>query len=225
MRCLAMGEPWVVKHPQSDMINFAIVDMEWAEQFSEEWRKTVNDFKAPQSVVQQAIAKDVAESEGAEVADTAKGKAKAAGKAKGKGKAKAKATAKAGAEPGPPSDGEGKKMYMSLIKDALAFKAMLVDTSHKALNVIDAISANPDWDFAKKTKKDQQLSDMMLELRTQMTPWQQDLMVQEWKDCKGKSTEMKIKEEFRTLLTLKPRVTAISGFVKGLLEAKQAMPK
>lgn len=44
LQCLAMGEPWVRIHPQTQMVCFAIAEMGWREKFEQAWRSTVTYY-------------------------------------------------------------------------------------------------------------------------------------------------------------------------------------
>ena len=36
-RCALMGEPWCHRHPQTDLMEYAVIDFSWSDQFEECW--------------------------------------------------------------------------------------------------------------------------------------------------------------------------------------------
>ena len=57
-KCMLLGSPWVITHPQTEMQEFLILEMSFKEQFSEAWshfkdgmkpKKAANDNKKPKA--------------------------------------------------------------------------------------------------------------------------------------------------------------------------------
>ena len=45
-KCIAMGEPWIRRHPQTDMMEYLVLKMEWEETYEKCWSEFREEFMA-----------------------------------------------------------------------------------------------------------------------------------------------------------------------------------
>ena len=230
MKCIALGFPWAQIHPQSELVEFAVVEMEWQEEFRSQWSHVVKQWGEQGDVASNSAA--AGPSVGLQGCDAAGAMAKTKASPQSKAAATAKGTAKATTkqeikdEPGPEPSDEGdseRKAISKLVRDALKFKATLVNVSHNTLMVLDQITKDGKWEWARGEKQKELLS-LLACLREEMSPWQQQFMVtDDWNLIRKQSTNERIKEELRTILELKKECDAVSKKTNGLLTAMKAM--
>ena len=47
LQCLTMGHPYVMKHPQTQMLQFAIAEIGWKETYEESWKEIIQFYTKP----------------------------------------------------------------------------------------------------------------------------------------------------------------------------------
>ena len=172
-KCVAMGPPWFHRHPQTNLLEFVIIEFGWAETFTECW-----------SEYQKEVTEQAALNDGSVAAGNENGNADGAGDGKGKGGGNAKGGKGKGdnekggkgqdADVGKGKGGNGKgangkdrkgngkggggnngeKETKKVKKQASEFKANFVKVTQKATSIHECLEKDESWSKLKASKAD-----------------------------------------------------------------------
>ena len=106
LKCMALGEPWVKRHAMTGLLEFVVVQSEWAEKFEQCWEKVTKETASEQIAMEHGTEPAASADAPTQDADSL-GKTKSAAKAKAKGKA-------AAAKPSAVEGDSAKKLVASL---------------------------------------------------------------------------------------------------------------
>ena len=175
-KCVAMGPPWIQIHPQTGLVEIVIIEYGWQEQFREAWNTYCNVKVNATSVIEDK-AVDVNTKE-----NSKKGRA---GNAKEKGKGKDNTTPGNGTRKGGAKEEIGQKNdFKSLKKEAAAVRDTFQKTKTNAVELVEMIDKNIEWDWAKG-KPRTNLADQVNLIKAAMKPSLQEfLLVQDEKTLK-----------------------------------------
>jgi hypothetical protein len=202
-RCMAMGHPWVQKHPQSGLVEYLVLQMEWVEEFESMWSHFQEHYDNEGSPAAAPAVGDSAEAAAAlkggnsvpaAATPAAPGPpATAAGKGAAKGTtAQPKSKAKKGAKPeGSPSEATGKgdeaspgddkkKEFARLQRDALKLKQTFHSASSNYVQMKHAIDTDSSWSWTKcgppETTKEVILLKAKTDLQNMLNDWHKEFL-------------------------------------------------
>ena len=180
---LCMGEPWVVKHPQTKRLVFLYLEISFSEIATESWEQyktEMNQGKLKDAETKQGTEIENTQAEGTQPEGTrpegtkATEEAKAAAKSKGKASAKRKAAAEgAKAAEGVPETPAKKQRTDSQIAwtKAMTFRKDFLEISALATNLIQQIDTVAEWEWARTPSSRGEIQRCGDLLRGKLTPF------------------------------------------------------
>ena len=175
MQCMIMGHPFVQQHPQTQMTIYAVAEIEWSESFDQSWKETV-EYYTKDRVPAQIL------DEKATPASSIKKQTTSAVIAGTKVKEIATPTPKPTCQDQtitPPSttDHERKK-YADLWRKCTIIKSKYVESTRKAIEIIDEIKRGGKWEWAHGSRSGQlAVENDLVTLRSGLNPWHRDLLM------------------------------------------------
>ena len=203
-KCLALGPPWTLRHPQSGMVQFAIVELEWEETFSRSWE---------QLQVACGVGENASDAASSAVPDAQDPRTRA-GHAPGLKGPKASRGA-----------GEDTRTGTSLaiaLKAATKLRAEFINASHAAVELEKKIVEDPSWSWAK-TDKLATLRTLQAAARGSVTEFGQEIVLTDLKDLQKITPKAKLEVELTKFLDSQSAVFALGRFVGALRKAQKAL--
>ena len=216
LQCLTMGHPYVMKHPQTQMLQFAIAEIGWKETYEESWKEIIQFYTKPIGNGDDGDGGNGDDGDGVVgIADGNDGKRGGGKKMDGKGDHEKKAnddTKAAGGGPGgkppggdPKPDPNQKKATedAKIYKKAGHIKTTLVTASHQAISILDQIAdrTNPEFFWAAGNDAGEKRIQVALNLvRGSMTDLTRKFVMSDaktWAKAKGQWSAQQILEELR----------------------------
>ena len=203
-KCVALGPPWVQTHPQTKLTEFLVLQMEWAEEFKEQWgiykKSVVEEGEDPLSPRHAALT--AAESVG--------------GLAPKPGLPKAQTTPSK-------NKNEDNKEYAQLWKDAVRLRSEIQSSMSQAGEMIKNINEDEKWQWAKATEE-KRLKGAVDALRGSLTPWEHDLLLaDDPRRLAKESTKERIVCELRHFLDQAKLQKQLKSIVLGVRTAHKAI--
>jgi hypothetical protein len=175
MQCMIMGHPFVQQHPQTQMTIYAVAEIEWSESFDQSWKETV-EYYTKDRVPAQIL------DEKATPASSIKKQTTSAVIAGTKVKEIATPTPKQTCQDQtitPPSTtDQERKAYADLWRRCLIIKSKYVESTRKAIEIIDEIKRGGKWEWAHGSRSGQlAVENDLATLRSALDPWHRDLLM------------------------------------------------
>jgi hypothetical protein len=206
-KCIGLGPPWVVQHPQSQLTEFLILEVSWSEEFTEAWQLFKNYTKEGDAAESGAVAPEVS-------VDPSPRKPKA--------KAKAALVKNKDGEDDTSKD-PAKNKYKLLWKQSCKLKMEMENAQSRALTLKRYISSDSHWSWAKSTEEPK-LDAAMGAVDGGLSEWSRQFMAdKEYGALKKNHTAEKMMVEMENFVRLEPNVKGLSKFVSRLLEANEAL--
>ena len=142
VRCLSMGPPWAVKHPQTELVEYAVVEIEWQEEYQQSWQHITEQYATGVNAMVQPQATDDQNAQGDQQAKDEEEKKN------DDDKEKAKASEKKQKVPETPE----KKDFRGLISLAAKTKLSFQTVTSSANNLISQIYVDQAWAWARKNE-------------------------------------------------------------------------
>ena len=230
-KCLAMGYPWVMRHPQSNLVTFLILEIKFAENFEQSWAHFQQEFEAGTLEEQQASSgktnsgqlKSGKQDSGKQGSgEPASGKQASGKQASGKqASGKAKAKGKAQPKKSPQKEIDPKDMSTATLwREGLKLKASFQSASCVLMEIEEKIRTQDAWKWAKGDRKEK-LEEVQRSVKTLITPWQQDFfMASDMTAFKKQHSSAKLELEMQAMLTkLAKPIKGMVDFCKNTQEA------
>ena len=164
-KCLAMGRPWHQKHPQTDLVEFLLMDYKWTETFEQSWATFQESYSRGTLESPMPDEKTKGEESGAK---------RTAGKKVVKDEAKGKGTKR---------DRQGKaskdidEMDLSTLwKEGGKLKVAFQKTSCTYLELDEKIRSHAAWELAKGVKHDE-LARAHKEVKNSFSEWHREFVM------------------------------------------------
>ena len=238
-KCVAMGHPWSKLHPQSGLMEYAIVEQGWEEEYAVCWQETQDELLG---AVQTGASGDNAtkngvdgavDAEDAERAEDSKAPASSdvadedAMPPPSTSRAKTKA-----ANPKPSTPKKAKReaadeadmTLASLFKDASRVRAMFVQATTSAEELSSMIRSGGDYKWAiNNVAGDIKLAALMSDLRGSVSEFAQHFIVSDVKTVKASYTTARLEHELRVFIAMSDKIASVNRTVKQILNATAAM--
>lgn len=215
-KCLAMGDPWVRIHAQSELAEFLVLEMEWEEEFGESW----DHFRAHFTKGSNEKSDKLVGGEGQAAGDDDKAKEKAKEKEdneKDKGKNKEKDKDK---DDSPNEDADAKKKLANLIREAAKLKASFQAASSRFVELHSAIQTSPEWGWTKGGSQEAKLKEAHKNVKESLNEWHGEyLMASDFSQLKKKYTGERIQVELTSFLKIKGLVDNLAKLVGNMFRA------
>lgn len=225
-KCMAMGHPWVHRHPQTERLEYLLLNFEWAEDFEQSWSTWKTHWQ-----------ENISDKEGNNVQkDSSKEAKKAIGdkafkhggndcdnKDK-KGKAFAKPTAKGRSDDLTSPNKEDMNVQQWMVA-ANKLKAKLSRAMAGSSQLIDQIITVPSWSWADNAPNRGELERRLQDLKNAMTPFSSNYLVLDSKDMKRKTDQASWHHELKTFVALEPKVDALASWSARLTTMHQSTPR
>ena len=229
-KCLALGAPYVAKHPQTEMLEFVVVEMSWQEEFQQKWTELKTRMGALGDNSAAASEQTPIEKEAKPLQQQKKRKSEEQHEkdekvSKDDGDQSMEKEEKKGKKPKPNDDDpKTPKEHSINLKKSLKLKQELTSASHKAHQLIATIDTDPKWQWARSEKK-LQLVQANDDMKESLTPWlQQFVLSEKWLELKKTTTQQQINEEFKIMVDMVgPKIEKVHKVVFGLLQAQSIM--
>ena len=165
-KCVAMGPPWVHRHPQTDLVEYAVISVGWRERFTTAWSKFREEVDTTSEAVEhhEPLAEKVAAS------------------------SNQRAAAQVTKMPPPATTPKNVQAATNEITDvaqrALKAKAKFLSSMSAAVQVVQAIESDEAWGWANNQNKERlqrQIEIVQAMLGTQLVRL---FILQEWKDIR-----------------------------------------
>jgi hypothetical protein len=203
-KCLALGPPWTLRHPQSGMVQFAVVELEWEETFSRSWQ---------QLQVACGLDESATDAASAALADAQDPKTRA-GQSPGLKGPKA-----------PRGAGEDTRAGTTLaiaVKAASKLRTEFINASHAAVELERQIVEDASWAWAK-TDKLETLRTLQAAARGSVTEFGQEIILCDFKELQKLTPKAKLEVELTKFLDSQAAVVALGKFVGALRKAQKAL--
>ena len=206
-QCISMGKPWALRHPQSKLMEFAVVEMQWQDIFEQKWASVVKE-----AMGQPAGAQGEASSGGGQTTpgrNTKPGKTPKGGLAEEHDKEKDK--------------DKDKKANERVIREATQFKQEFVRADHKAKEVLqNIVDGKNNWYIFQDTKQMKDLKKQIDDIK--LTDWQYKFVFEEWAPLRKSTVSAKIQAELSNFLKLGKATRKLAKFANALCKSSQVLP-
>ena len=204
-KCLAMGPPWVHRHPQTERLEYCLLHFEFAEEFETSWSKWVISYqestkKAREDKKKATQAVPIAEGSG---------------------------TAPAGVKPVVRKDEETAKKEAEDLNDAellklcTKLKPKMSSTLAAADSVLGMIATEPSWTWADNEGNKGALLKAQGELKDKMNKFILDWLVSDLRDMKKRTPASSWRHSLDNLYRTQPLVEALDKQVSRLSKMQQ----
>jgi len=217
-KCTLMGPSWLMKHPQSGLIEYLVLEQEWTETYSECWEHFKEEWNDEAKKAKE---------DGAMKAKGALPK-KGAKKPKEDGAKKALPGTKPKEDPPatPKPVDRGKKMLNELIKSSASLKAMFQGASTSLMQLMEKIDTEPEWDWAKGGSKQQRLKEQQQLVKDAFSEWHKEyLTTADFGTIRKKYSNDRVSVELATFLGTKPLIEKLQVLVTGMFKAHIELTK
>ena len=229
-KCVSMGPPWAKLHPQSGLMEYAVVEQCWEEEYAVCWQETQNELLGTVQV--DAVADD--NTRGVDTAvdgGHAEAPSAPADVAHATGAPSSRAKTKA-TSPKPPMAKKAKREAVDdaettlagLFKEASRVRTMFVQATTAAEELSSMIRSGGDYKWAvNNVAGGLKLSRLMSELRGSVSEFAQHFIVSDVKTVKASYTSARLEHELQGFISMTDKITAINKTVKQILNATTAM--
>jgi hypothetical protein len=209
-KCAAMGFPWVKKHPQSELLEFLVLETEFEEDFSKSWSHFVEEFAGEAENVKgvRAAAPVVTKKETPEKQTQ---KEVVDNKQKKDNKAAA----------------DSKKHMATLFKDSTKLRLGFQACSTQYLDIISKVEGEtPNWVWAKNSEVMVKLKNAWHSLSAGITPLHTEFtMCDDLTALKKKYTDDRLSTELATFLTYKEQIANVTSVASSMRIIAEEMQK
>jgi hypothetical protein len=203
-KCVAMGYPWVQKHPQTELVMYLLLQFQFQEDFEQSW----TSFKAESdSGVAEALTQIADPGVEAPIAAVPKGKAKA--------KAKAKASVSNSSV-----DKDEKSKFALTWANANKVKVLLSKVTSAAMEMSEQIGRSDDWLFARNAENKGLLDDKLKSLKDKLTGFHRTFMTEDGASVRRQFGEDYLTTNLETIINLKSDVLELQKFLDQLKKRK-----
>jgi hypothetical protein len=241
-KCLCMGAPWLHIHPQTELVEFLVLEFGYTEQFKNSWSTFCSDWSngdlsASGERVPPQAAPVTDQGEGTEDVDGTQGdgdKQKGKGKGKAKSKAKAKAKANGGKQTGKGEEEESPKAKATKVKkepvgldiDGLDIAGLWKEGKSMKTKYEQAISTYQQ--LCDQVKNDPALSGSATltkvaqshdDLKIQLSDWHKQFLMMDPQKLKKEHPTAKCETELASFLRLGKHIDRLHNCVSSVYRA------
>jgi len=215
-KCLAMGSPWVMRHPQSERLMYLELSFDFAEEFKESWAEFKEEHAGRSDL--ETLGGAVVGGSGSGSGDAANdgGAQRAAGqpapadaaadvpaaKGKGKGKAKGKGKEKP-TDPPPPTEKEiAQKKFNALVAEATKVKDRFHTTISNAMELLEAIQSDSAWAWALNEQNRGVLEQLVNDTRSSISVFGRQFLTETTTALKKRYSTEALTVEFRNFIEI-----------------------
>jgi hypothetical protein len=186
-KCLAMGAPWIQKHPQSDIVEFLILENSYQEDFVNSWaefKETVTN-KGTGTIDKGTTDPDKKDAGSGKIEDDDKNPDKTElGKKNGGEKipektdpGKKNGGKKIPEKPSPAKqDDDDRKRMADLVKEAMKIKGKFQAASSSYVQLHQTITSEPAWDWVKNSPRMTELDKLKGDVQAMLNPWHREFV-------------------------------------------------
>jgi hypothetical protein len=230
-KCTMMGSPWIRRHPQTNLLEYLVLELEFEECFSQSWqhyKETVTNTAGDSTGHQRAISGEaggLTDKKGIE----AKGKG-----AEPKQHAIAEGSGQAGGDPGvvppapkpPPTPKDpAKQKFAALTKDALKQKTLFHAATSGYVQLVQSIESDASWEWARGSRLTA-LKAASEVLKSELNEWHREFLVSgDLSAMRKLYTSDRIAVELASFVKCAPKIEALQCITKAMYRAHAELTK